>query len=904
MAEWHRVKSIFEEVIELPAPEREAALAALCDADTDLRAAVARLLASHEDAGEFLGAPTLDGERGDNPASCGRPGDAALPDRIGAYTPIEVIGEGGFGTVYKAQQDMPVRRVVALKVIKQGMDTREVIARFQGERQALAMMSHPNIAAVLDAGATAEGRPFFVMEYVPGEPITRYCDRVAMSLNDRLALFMQVCHAVQHAHQKGIIHRDLKPSNVLVVSRDTGDSSTSGVGAIAKVIDFGVAKATEQRLTDHSVMTMDGVLVGTPEYMSPEQAEPGEDDIDTRTDIYSLGVLLYELVTGTLPFGRRTLRRRAIGEIQRIVREVDPPRPSARLSTLGRRVSASVSGAAADDAGREDDGDGTVMEIAKRRGSEPRHLIRRIRGDLDWIVMKCLEKDRSRRYETANGVAREIERYLQDEPVMAGPPGAGYRIEKFVRRHRVMVGAASVAAAALVIGLTVSIIGFQAAVRSRDVADSQRKLAQESEATARREARKSAAVNAFLQRMLSEADPRQSAQREMTVRVALDRAVARLNAGEMKDEPEIEAEIRLTIGRSYAGLAQFDAATREITAAVDLYRRLFGNASGEIASALHERGAALKLAGRPSEGEADLRAAWEIQKKLGGDAAAEAMACANDLALTLIDQQRYDEAEPLLKSVYAYAKQHEYANDSLLPEAVNNLGSLYMAKGEFARAAPYFREAIEINTRRHGAVHPDVATNYDNLAQALHGENDLDGSLAAFNTALTMRRKLFGNDHPDLATTLHNIAVLHFARGELPECEKALRESLAIFRRAYGPAHPDTLTVNDSLVSVIGGQGRLKEAEPLLLDAYRAVRDEPAIDPARKRALAMRLSQLYAAMGEPEKSSEWKQTGELLVASSRATSRPSHERAAKTTGRAAASDTEPSVSAGNEAENP
>lgn len=897
MAEWHRVKSIFEEVIELPVAERAGALGSLCAGDGELCTAVERLLASHEEAGAFLGAPTLDGGAAANVSQQ----SGELPERIGAYTPVEVIGEGGFGTVYRARQDVPVRRVVALKVIKPGMDTREVIARFAGERQALAMMSHPNIASVLDAGATAAGRPFFVMEYVPGEPITRYCDRHSLSLAERLDLFSQVCHAVQHAHQKGIIHRDLKPSNVLVVPPDDGEGSTGGARAVAKVIDFGVAKATEQRLTEHSIMTLDGVLVGTPEYMSPEQAEPGETDIDTRTDIYSLGVLLYELVTGTLPFGRRTLRRKAIGEIQRIVREVDPPRPSHRLSTLARRATTRAAGVAESE-GAADDDDGSVAEIAARRHSEPRNLIRRVRGDLDWIVMKCLEKDRSRRYETANGIAMEIERYLRDEPVLAGPPGAGYRVGKFVRRHRVMVTAASVAAAALVIGLTVSIIGLRAAVRSRKVANHQKQLAQDSEADARREARKAEAVNEFLRGMLAQADPRQSARREMTVRAALDKAVARLDSGEMKDEPEIEADIRLTIGRSYSGLAQFEAAVQQITKAAEAYRKLKGSASDAFAKALHERGAAYKLAGRAVDGEADLRAALQIERDRGDAGAAEAAACANDLALTLIDQKRFDEARSLLEEVYKYAKQPANADGKLLPEAVNNLGSLFMAKGEFAKAEPYFREAIEINTKRHGEVHPDVATNYDNLAQALQGEKDLDGALAAFQKALAMRRKLFGNDHPDLATTLHNLAVLHYVRGELPECEKALRESLAIFRRAYGLAHPDTLTVNDSLVSVVGGQGRYKEAESLLLEAFNAVRDEPSIDVGRKRALATRLSQLYAAMGKPEESAEWKKTSEQIVASSAKGSEAAPGKTASAEG--GGRPVESAASAGADSENP
>ncbi|HPF41753.1 MAG TPA: tetratricopeptide repeat protein [Phycisphaerae bacterium] len=851
MPDWRRIKSVFEEVIDLPDEDRASALAALCAGDDELRAGVERLLASHDAAGDFLLAPTLNGSA-EVAAIIGAEGRRRLPDRIGAYTPIEIVGEGGFGVVYKAQQETPVRRTVALKVIRQGMDTRDVISRFESERQALAMMSHPNIAAVLDAGATSEGRPYFVMEFVPGDPMTTYCDRWGLSLKRRLELFVQVCNAVQHAHQKGIIHRDIKPSNVLVLGAGNGES-------LAKVIDFGVAKATRQRLTEDSIATLDGILVGTPEYMSPEQAEPGERDIDTRTDVYSLGVLLYELLTGTLPLGRRTLRRKPIGEIQRIVREVDPPRPSQRLTAIARQAAPNPNGAT------DTDEEATIEEISRRRGADPRNLIRRVRGELDWIVMKCMEKDRGRRYDSAAAIAAEIERYLRNEPVLAGPPSPMYRLAKFTSRHRIMMTAIVVVVVGMIVGMSIAVAGLREANRARDVAERQKRNAEESEKEARLAMRKAEAVNKFLQKMLGEADPRRSARRDMKVREALDDAVARLDAGEMSNEPEIDAEIRITIGRSYAGLAEFDAAQAQLTKAATAFRELHGPESEGLARALHERGAALKLEGRPAEAESDLRAALAIQEGRGTDGAAEAVSCANDLALALIDQRRFDEAAPLLDRVYQDATAPDSSEADLLPEAVNNLGSLYMAQGAFAKAAPYFREAIEVNTKRHGASHPDIATNYDNLAQALHGMNDLDASLEAYEKAIAMRRALLGDDHPDLATSLHNIAVLRYVRQELPECEAALRESLAIFKRIYGLAHNDTLTVNDSLVSVLGGSGRLDQAEPLLLESFEAVRAVPGIPQTRKRALAVRLSQLYSAMGKPEKAAEWTTTAESLA---------------------------------------
>ncbi|NUQ50775.1 MAG: serine/threonine protein kinase, partial [Phycisphaerae bacterium] len=369
-------KDVFNDALELPAGERGAFLDRVCAGNEGLRRKVEDLLAIFEDAPRFMAAPTASAGGGEA-ASAGA--GAAVSEGpgsiIGRYKLLQLIGEGGFGSVFMAQQESPVQRRVALKIIKLGMDTRQVIARFEAERQALALMEHPNIARVFDAGATEAGRPYFVMELVRGEPLTDYCDRNQLSIDERLRLFAQVCQAVQHAHQKGVIHRDLKPSNVLVTSTDGQ--------AIPKVIDFGIAKATSARLTEKTVFTEHRQLIGTPEYMSPEQAEMTSSDIDTRSDVYSLGVLLYELLTGALPFDARRLRSAAFAEIQRIIREEEPPTPSLRLSRLD-----------------------ALPSVAARRQIDPARLLRRVRGDLDWIVMKCLDKDRTRRYGTADALAQ------------------------------------------------------------------------------------------------------------------------------------------------------------------------------------------------------------------------------------------------------------------------------------------------------------------------------------------------------------------------------------------------------------------------------------------------------------------------------------------------------------------
>ncbi len=428
-------KAIFLEALDCKgADEVRRFLDQACGTDPALRARVEELLWANQDAGAFLGGPEQHDVTRDQPAA-ERPGTI-----IGPYKLLEQIGEGGFGLVFMAEQQQPVRRKVALKVLKPGMDTRQVIARFEAERQALALMDHPNIARVLDAGETASGRPHFVMELVKGVPITDYCNQSRLTTRERLELFTHVCHAVQHAHHKGIIHRDLKPSNVMVTLHD-------GV-PVVKVIDFGIAKALGQQLTDKTLFTCFAQMVGTPMYMSPEQAQLSGLDIDTRSDIYSLGVLLYELLAGVTPFDGERMRTVGYDEMRRIIREEDPPSPSTRLSTLGQ----------------------SAVTVSAERQSDPKRLCRLLRGELDWIVMKALEKDRNRRYETANELARDVERYLHDEPVLACPPSSWYRFCKFTRRHRAGVRVtAAVALVLLVAGAAVSWAVLDQAARRREL---------------------------------------------------------------------------------------------------------------------------------------------------------------------------------------------------------------------------------------------------------------------------------------------------------------------------------------------------------------------------------------------------------------------------------------------------
>jgi eukaryotic-like serine/threonine-protein kinase len=425
MADQHNLKALFTAAVDVPAEERASFLEKVAAGDADLRRRLEALLKAHADPDSFLAQPAVpfaapfDLLSGDPPLTEG------AGTVIGPYKLLQQIGEGGMGVVFMAEQLRPVQRVVALKIIKPGMDTRQVIGRLEAERQALALMDHPNIAKVIDAGATESGRPYFVMELVKGIPITKYCDENHLTSRQRLELFIPVCQAVQHAHQKGIIHRDLKPSNVLVALYDERP--------VPKVIDFGVAKAIGQKLTELTIFTQFGQIVGTLEYMSPEQAQLNQVDIDTRSDIYSLGVLLYELLTGTTPFDSKRLREAAFDEILRIIRHEDPPKPSTRLSTTEE-----------------------LPSIAANRQSEPRKLTGLVSGELDWIVMKSLEKDRARRYETANGLAMDIERYLANEAVQACPPSKAYRFRKFAQRNKALLVATLLVASALIAGIAIS----------------------------------------------------------------------------------------------------------------------------------------------------------------------------------------------------------------------------------------------------------------------------------------------------------------------------------------------------------------------------------------------------------------------------------------------------------------
>jgi serine/threonine protein kinase/tetratricopeptide (TPR) repeat protein len=512
--------------MELPGDQVAAFLVRECGPDTALRSEVESLLAATARRPAFLGAPTAFGAATASPS-----GDVA-GTTIGRYRLVREIGQGGFGSVYVAEQLEPVKRQVAVKIIKLGMDTRAVIARFEAERQALAMMDHANIARVFDAGTTDAGRPYFVMELVEGEPITTYCDSHNLSIAERLGVFVQVCRAVQHAHLKGVIHRDIKPGNVLVSTQDGRPH--------VKVIDFGIAKATEQSRTAQTAFTEHRQFVGTPEYMSPEQAESSQ-NVDTRTDVYSLGVLLYELLTGATPFDSQSLRSAAYGEIQRIIREVEPPKPSTRVSTLGDAVAA----------------------VAASRRTEPGRLSPQLRGDLDWIVMRCLEKDRARRYATTDALGADLEAFLRGDPVSAVPPSTGYRVRKFVGRNKGLVAATSTIAVALVLGVIGTSTGMITAKQARSEA-------QASAERASKEADQAKAINEFMREVLTSVEPQRGGA-DVRLMDVMANATA-LATQRFEKLPLLEAQVQDLLAAVYSKISQFALARAAADRAMALYQ--------------------------------------------------------------------------------------------------------------------------------------------------------------------------------------------------------------------------------------------------------------------------------------------------------------------------------------------
>ncbi len=703
--------------------------------------------------------------------------------RIDRYNLLERIDEGGMGTVWLAEQREPIRRRVALKVIKPGMDTRQVLARFEAERQALARMDHPHIAKVFDAGNTAFGRPYFVMEYIRGVPILEYCEAERLGIEGRLALLIKVCQAIQHAHQKGVIHRDIKPTNVLVTLHD-------GV-AVPKVIDFGVAKATTGTLTERTLFTAHRQVIGTPAYMAPEQAEMSGLDVDTRSDIYSLGVLLYELLTGTTPFDNCDLLTKGFVEMLRTLREVEPHKPSTRVSTLrdGARRIASPSHAANDD------------------------LAIRLRGDLDWIVMKCLEKDRTRRYATANELAADLQRHLDCEPVTAGPPGTRYRLHKFLRRNRRRVAVGVALVVVLLLGLVVSAIGWQHALDEKVRAD----LAWHEESLAR--ARAEHAVG-FLRDMLRGIGPSVARGRDTTMlKEMMDRAAVRIERGDLAATPEAEIQLRSTIGDLYRQVADYEAARRMLEPALRQARDLHAGDHLEVASAMGSLALLHYVEGELVEAERLHREVLAMVERCAPADLRRIAGAQGTLAVTLQARGSFEAAERLYRDSLAIRRRLFAGDHDDVAWCVQALATLLTARGENAAAEPLYLEALAMLRRLHPGDSPQVATGLGHLAILLHRRGDLEQAEAYYRESLAMNRRLYPGDHPSVATGLNALAMLLQGHGATDEATELFIESMEMSRRMFSADQPNRAVDLDALAALYLEQHDLNRAVPLLEEA-------------------------------------------------------------------------------------
>jgi serine/threonine protein kinase/Tfp pilus assembly protein PilF len=748
-------------------------------------------------------------------------------EMIGRYKLLERIGEGGWGVVYRAEQMEPIHRQVALKVVKLGMDTRQVIARFEAERQALALMDHPNIAKVLDAGATNSGRPYFVMELVDGIKITDFCDKHKLPIRERLDLFMRVCEAIQHAHQKGIIHRDIKPSNILVGSRDGG--------AVPKVIDFGIAKATQGPLMDRLISTGVRQFIGTPAYTSPEQAKVGGSDVDTRSDIYSLGVLLYELLTGHAPFDLDDLRSAPVDGLFLTIRETDPPRPSARLTALTQQ-------------------DGSA--VAERRQTGLQNLLHLVRGDLDWIVMKALEKDRTRRYETANDFFSDIRRHLNNEPVVACPPTRLYRFQKLVRRNRPIFASSAAVAGAVFFALAVSIwqiIEKNKAYRRAVAAEIQQSRLR---GEAQTQAARSKQVAQFLWDMLKGVGPSVAKGRDNKMLTEiLDQTAERIGR-ELKGQPVVEAELRATIGDVYLELGEYGKAEAMHREALKLAGEAYGQEHLEVATALENVAASLYYQGKPAEAEALERKVLGMRTRLLGKDDKEVAKSLISLAAFLQAEGKLAEAETVSRQALAanrklYGSEHEHVTDAL-----NNLACVLCAEDKLAEAEGIVREVVAAERNLHGYDHPDVATSLNNLAKILADQGKISEAEALYRDVLALRRKLLGNEHPDVAQTLDSLAGTLQDRGSLAEAEAMYREALAMRKKTLGSEHPFVALSLNNLADLLDDEGKVADAEAMQREALamqRKLLGNEHPDVARSLSNLARLirSQRKSAEAEP-----------------------------------------------------
>jgi serine/threonine protein kinase/tetratricopeptide (TPR) repeat protein len=818
-----RIKAVFDEAADIASPEDRAAfLDRVCAGDDDLRRRLDRLLGRHENAGSFMNRPAVDvGPDSFADLSSVAEGPGTV---IGSYTLLEQIGAGGMGAVYMAEQEQPVRRKVALKVIKPGMDSAQVVARFEAERQALALMDHPNIARVFDGGATAGGRPYFVMELVRGLPITDYCDQALLSLPGRLALFVQVCRAVQHAHQKGVIHRDLKPSNVLVTVLDGAP--------VPKVIDFGVAKAITAPLTERSLVTGFHQLVGTPLYMSPEQAELSGADVDTRSDVYSLGVLLYELLTGTTPFEAEVVRRVAFDELRRMIREDEPNRPSRRLATL--------------DAGRQ-------STVSERRGVDGRRLARLLRGELDWVVMRALEKDRNRRYESASALAADVQRFLADEPVQACSPTAGYKLRKFARKNRRLLATAAAFVGLLLLGTVVS--GWQAvqataaAAAEADRADGEKRAKE----LAQKRLAQIEKANDILASIFKDLSPQLETKEGKPLRVLLgerlDRATQDLD-GEAVGDPLTVAKLQMRLGFAQLGLGHADKAAELFTKARATYTANLGPEHADTLASMDLLARAYHRLAKLDQAVALAAEVFRVEKAKLGPKHPNTLTSMGVLAEAYRNAGRFDQAVSLHEEALRLRMATLGPEDPGTLAGMNNLALAYQAAGKLDQALPLLDEAHRLLKARLGPVHLDTLTSMANLASAYRAAGKLDQALFLSEEALRLTKATLGPEHPTTLLSMMGLARAYREAGKRDQALASGEEALRLLMAKEGPGHPHTLEGMNLLGLTYLTFGKFEHAVTLFEEAIP--RQKGALGPEHPATLTLmnNLAGAYLQLGK------------------------------------------------------
>jgi eukaryotic-like serine/threonine-protein kinase len=755
---WQKVKHIVGAALEREPVNRAPFLEEACGHDKSLRAEVESLLSAYEKSMELSG-PALGGNSAVD--------DSQERRFIDPYQLIRKLGEGGMGEVWLAEQTAPVWRPVALKLIRSGLYDKAVLQRFQSERQSLAIMDHPAIAKVFDAGATTEGQPYFVMEFVAGLPITDYCDQKKMKIRERLGLFVQVCEGVQHAHQKAIIHRDLKPANILVVEVDGKP--------MPRIIDFGLAKAITPPIPGETLFTQAGSFLGTPGYMSPEQADPRVQDVDTRTDVYSLGMVLYELLTGTLPFDTKQWKEQPLDEVLRQLREEDPPRPSAKF-TADRAAS---------------------TPRAEARGTEPKQLASVLHGDLDWITMKAVEKDRGRRYESPSELAADIRRSLSHEPVVARPASSSYRLQKYVRRHRVGVSVAA--------GLVFLLAGFAVlqAVQLRRIT---------------RERDRASRITDFMTGMFKVSNPSEARGNSITAREVLDKASKDIDAGLAKD-PDLQAQMMDVMGQVYDNLGLYARAQTLLQQAVDIRRRVLGPENPDTLRSMSNLSRTLDHQGHYAEAESLIRQTLDTERKVLGPEHLDTVWSISNLGVSLTRDGRYADAEKLLREALDTRRRVLGPEHPQTLVSMSNLAAVLADEHQFVEAEKLLRDTVAVKRRVLGADNPDTIVSQNNLGSVLNSEGKYAEAEKLFQETLDTRRRVLGPEHPQTLLSMLNLADTLTKMGQYDEAQKMLQQTLEIQRRVLGPEHPYTAVTTYNLGSIAGHLGHRDEALALLRTA-------------------------------------------------------------------------------------